>query len=173
MKNEVLDILILGLLVVLFASIYRKRATSRLRCWVIAWILVWRISPRFSRCPHQETLVDSLSIEHLAAFRVVLSCSPLQLSFEAPLGRALVAFGIGIPGAVLSQLRDLRRVAAVAVLLAATAVAVAGTVLAWKLCRERSRVWAVITLAFSGGWRLVRDRHRPRTARPRHPGLAV
>jgi hypothetical protein len=40
MKNEVLDILILGLLVVLFASIYRKRASARLRCWVIGWILV-------------------------------------------------------------------------------------------------------------------------------------
>ena len=40
MKNEVLDILILGLLVVLFASIYRKRASARLRYWVIAWILV-------------------------------------------------------------------------------------------------------------------------------------
>ena len=40
MKNEVLDILILGLLVVLFASIYRKRATARLRCWVAGWILV-------------------------------------------------------------------------------------------------------------------------------------
>ncbi|MEA2540819.1 MAG: hypothetical protein QOH35_2185, partial [Acidobacteriaceae bacterium] len=34
MKNEVLDILILGLLVVLFASIYRKRASARLRYWV-------------------------------------------------------------------------------------------------------------------------------------------
>ena len=40
MKNEVLDILILGLLVVLFASIYRKRASARLRYWVIGWILV-------------------------------------------------------------------------------------------------------------------------------------
>ena len=40
MKNEVLDILILGLLVVLFASIYRKRATSRVRCWLAGWILV-------------------------------------------------------------------------------------------------------------------------------------
>ena len=40
MKNEVLDILILGLLVVIFASIYRKRATARLRCWVTGWNLV-------------------------------------------------------------------------------------------------------------------------------------
>src|ERR1700728_1048911 len=40
MKNEMLDILIIGLLVVLFASIYRKRASARLRCWVAGWILV-------------------------------------------------------------------------------------------------------------------------------------
>ena len=35
--------------------------------------------------------------------------------------------------------------------LAAAAVAVAGTMLAWKLCRQRTRVLAVITLAFVAG----------------------
>ena len=67
MKNEVIDILILGLLVVLFASIYRKRATARLRYWVIAWILVLlhfgallaAVSPR------TQEVVDSLSMSTL------------------------------------------------------------------------------------------------------------
>ena len=40
MKNEVLDILILGLLVVLFTSIYRKRASARLRYWIIGWAFI-------------------------------------------------------------------------------------------------------------------------------------
>jgi len=65
MKNEVLDILILGLLVVLFASIYRKRASARLRYWVISWILVLLhfaalLVPATS--VHAQELVDSLSI---------------------------------------------------------------------------------------------------------------
>ena len=40
---------------------------------------------------------------------------------------------------------------------AATVIAASGIVLAWRLCRGRSRVWAVITLAFSVGgiWTLV------------------
>ena len=68
MKNEVLDILILGLLVVLFASIYRKRATARLRCWVAGWILVLLhfaalLIPAGSGWG--QGLVDSLSVSAL------------------------------------------------------------------------------------------------------------
>ena len=40
MQNELLDILIIGSLVVLFASTYRKRATFTVRCWSIGWLLV-------------------------------------------------------------------------------------------------------------------------------------
>ena len=53
MKNEVLDILILGLLVVLFASIYRKRASARLRYWVIAGSWSCCISRRSWFRPHR------------------------------------------------------------------------------------------------------------------------
>lgn len=38
MQNTLFDILILGLLVLLFAVIYRKRATSRLRFWIAGWL---------------------------------------------------------------------------------------------------------------------------------------
>ena len=40
MQNTLLDILILGLLVLLFGSIYRTRATPRLRYWIIGWLFV-------------------------------------------------------------------------------------------------------------------------------------
>jgi diguanylate cyclase (GGDEF)-like protein/PAS domain S-box-containing protein len=40
MQNTLLDILILGLLVLLFGSIYRTRATPRLRYWIIGWLCV-------------------------------------------------------------------------------------------------------------------------------------
>jgi diguanylate cyclase (GGDEF)-like protein/PAS domain S-box-containing protein len=38
--NQLLDLLILGSLVLLFASIHRKRPTARVRFWLIGWIFV-------------------------------------------------------------------------------------------------------------------------------------
>ena len=40
MQNALLDILILGLLVLVFGSIYRKRASARLRYWIIGWVCI-------------------------------------------------------------------------------------------------------------------------------------
>lgn len=40
MQNTLLDILILGLLVLLFGSIYRTQRTVRLRFWIAGWILI-------------------------------------------------------------------------------------------------------------------------------------
>ena len=40
MENALLDILILGLLVLVFGSIYRKRPTPRLRYWIFGWLFI-------------------------------------------------------------------------------------------------------------------------------------
>ncbi len=40
MQNTLLDILILGLLVLLFGSIYRTRRTLRLRYWIVGWLFI-------------------------------------------------------------------------------------------------------------------------------------
>ena len=40
MQDRLLDILILGLLVLLFGAIYRRRATLRLRFWIAGWLFV-------------------------------------------------------------------------------------------------------------------------------------
>jgi len=40
MQNELLDIIIIGCLVLLFASTYRKRATDMVRSWTIGWVLI-------------------------------------------------------------------------------------------------------------------------------------
>jgi len=40
MQNTLLDILILGLLVLVFGSIYRTRPSARLRYWIIGWIAI-------------------------------------------------------------------------------------------------------------------------------------
>lgn len=40
MQNTLLDILIIGLLVVLFGSIYRRHATVRVRFWLLGWFFI-------------------------------------------------------------------------------------------------------------------------------------
>ena len=40
MQNTLLDILIIGLLVILFGSIYRRHATARVRFWLLGWLFV-------------------------------------------------------------------------------------------------------------------------------------
>ena len=40
MEDRLLDILILGLLVLLFGVIYRRRSTLRLRFWIVGWLFV-------------------------------------------------------------------------------------------------------------------------------------
>ncbi len=40
MQNQLLDIIIIGCLVLLFASTYRKRASAMVRSWTIGWVLI-------------------------------------------------------------------------------------------------------------------------------------
>jgi len=40
MQETLLDILILGLLVLLFASVYRTRRTPQLRYWIAGWFFI-------------------------------------------------------------------------------------------------------------------------------------
>ena len=90
MKNEVLDILILGLLVVLFASIYRKRASARLRYWVIAWILVLLHFTALlvpASAGLGQDLVDSLSISALLLSGLCFLFSASAI-FRSPAGSA-------------------------------------------------------------------------------------
>jgi diguanylate cyclase (GGDEF)-like protein/PAS domain S-box-containing protein len=166
MKNEVLDILILGLLVVLFASIYRKRATARLRCWVIGWILVLAHFAALlvsTVSGWGQGLVDSLSISALILSGLCFLFSASAIS-ESPMGGALAAFGIGFPALFYTNYVIFGGSGQWPLYAAATAVAVAGIVLAWKLCRGRSRVWAVITLAFAAGelWTVLAIAHQQR-----------
>jgi diguanylate cyclase (GGDEF)-like protein/PAS domain S-box-containing protein len=166
MKNEVLDILILGLLVVLFASIYRKRASARLRCWVIGWILVLLhfaallVSPT---SPAGQAVDDCLSVSALLLSGLCFLFSA-SVILESSLGSALVGFGIGIPALFYTNYLIFGGSHQWPLYAAATVGAVAGVVLAWRLCLGRSKVWAIITLAFSTGgvWTLVSiARHQP------------
>jgi diguanylate cyclase (GGDEF)-like protein/PAS domain S-box-containing protein len=80
MQETLPDILILGLLVLVFGSIYRKRATARLRYWILGWMFVlahfgielWQPKADFA-----ATIVGSISLSALCLCGVcfLLSCS--------------------------------------------------------------------------------------------------
>jgi diguanylate cyclase (GGDEF)-like protein/PAS domain S-box-containing protein len=68
MQNTLLDILILGLLVLLFGSIYRTRPTARLRYWIIGWLCVLAHFGILLRNPQTDwgaALVGSLGLTTL------------------------------------------------------------------------------------------------------------
>jgi diguanylate cyclase (GGDEF)-like protein/PAS domain S-box-containing protein len=151
MKNEVLDILILGLLVVLFASIYRKRATSRVRCWLAGWILVLLhfavlLFPAVSSWAQE--LVDSLSISALILSGLCFLFSASAISESAPCS-GLTAFGVGLPAIFYTNYVIFHGSHQWPQFVAAVTIAASGMVLAWRLDRGRRRVGAAIALAFS------------------------
>jgi diguanylate cyclase (GGDEF)-like protein/PAS domain S-box-containing protein len=163
MKNDVLNILIVGLLVVLFASIYRKRASARLRCWVAGWILVVLhfaalLIPAVSGWGLE--LFDSLSVSALFLSGVCFLFS-FPVILDTRLGSALAAFGVALPAlfyinyVIFSGAHQWPLYAASAV------TAVTGILLAARFCRSRSRVWAVMTLTFFAGelWTVVSLAH--------------
>jgi diguanylate cyclase (GGDEF)-like protein/PAS domain S-box-containing protein len=162
MKNEVIDILILGLLVVLFTSIYRKRATARLRCWVIAWILVLlhfgTLLP--SPAPKAQELFDSLSLSTLLLSGVCFLFSA-SVIFKSVSGRLMVALGIGIPALFYTNYLIFDGPRQWPLYLAAATVTSAGITLAWQLCRS-SRAWLLITLTFAAGglWTFISLYHQ-------------
>src|SRR6201996_7612273 len=166
MKNEVLDILILGLLVVLFTSIYRKRASARLRYWVIGWILVLLHFAALllpATTVLGQELIDSLSISALLLSGLCFLFSASAI-FQSPTGSALAGLGIGVPALFYTNYLIFGGAHLWPLYLAATTSSSAGVLLAWKRCRGRSRVWSVITLAFAAGgaWTAVSlFRHQP------------
>jgi len=153
MKNEVIDILILGLLVVLFASIYRKRATARVRSWVVGWLFVLLhfavlLVPAVSSWG--QRLVDSLSISALilSGLCFLLSASAISVTWWFSI---LTAFCIGFPALFYTNYVVFEFSRQWPLYAAATAVAAAGIALAGSLFRQSIRVWAAITLTFSVG----------------------
>ncbi len=153
MKNEALDILILGLLVVLFASIHRKRATSRLRCWVAGWLLVllhFAVLLLPVASPGGQALVDSLSISALLLCALCFLFSASPISQNAP-AQTLVAYGIGLPAIFFVNYVVFGGVRQWPLYLAVLVVSVSGILLAGRLYRAPGKISEVIAGAFFVG----------------------
>lgn len=99
MQNTLLDILILGLLVLLFGVIYRKRATLRLRFWITGWLFVLAhfaaLLPQVTE-PFWQSMQDALGMSGLLLGGI---CFVLASSAVTLRGRdlGLLAAVIGIP----------------------------------------------------------------------------
>jgi diguanylate cyclase (GGDEF)-like protein/PAS domain S-box-containing protein len=98
-QNNLLDILILGLLVLLFGVIYRKRATLRLRFWIAGWLFVLShfaaLLPQISS-PFWQEMQYALGMSGLVLAGVcfVLASSVLSLRRRE---LSLLAAVVGIP----------------------------------------------------------------------------
>ncbi len=74
MQNELLDIVIIGCLVLLFGSTYRKRATLTVRCWSIGWLLVLMHFAALLYQPHSlqwQNILEAVSLVALVACAVM------------------------------------------------------------------------------------------------------
>jgi diguanylate cyclase (GGDEF)-like protein/PAS domain S-box-containing protein len=76
MQNGLLDILIIGCLVLLFASTYRKRATFTVRCWSIGWLLILVHFAATLYVPRSEMWQDVLQLVSIAG---LIACGVLFL----------------------------------------------------------------------------------------------
>jgi diguanylate cyclase (GGDEF)-like protein/PAS domain S-box-containing protein len=76
MQNELLDIIIIGCLVLLFASTYRKRATFLVRCWSIGWLL---ILVHFSVQLFHPRLIAFQNLLNIASITGLIACAVMFL----------------------------------------------------------------------------------------------
>ncbi len=153
MKNEVLDILILGLLAVLFASIYRKRATARLRCWVAGWHLVLLhfavlILPAASHW--QRTLFDCMGISALLLSGLCFLFSASAIAENAS-ARRLATCGIGLPAIFFVNYVVFGGSRQWPLYVSILAVSLSGIVLGCTLDRGGNKIRTAISLSFLAG----------------------
>lgn len=153
MQSELLDVLILGLFVVLFGAIYRKRAGGRLRFWVAGWLLA--VLALTARMAHPASSFFQHVGYTLAVDALLLSGICFLLS-AAPIAGdrwmcALVAAFLGVPGLFYSTYVSFGAAHSPLLYAAASLCAAGGTVLAWSVYRRSLKVFAAITFTFLAG----------------------
>ena len=97
--NGFLDLLVLGSLVLLFASIYRKRPTPRVRFWLIAWSFVLVHFAALVAHPRSVAMQGAVDIIILSSLVICGICFTLSAPriYEAPRGSFKAASILGVP----------------------------------------------------------------------------
>lgn len=150
MQNELPGLLILGLFVVLFGSIYRERGSARLRYWLIGWLMA-------ELHLAAEAMNAASSLSHALSLCALIVCSlcfllSASLIAESRRWRLPVILLLGVP-ALFYAIYSLffSDSAAWPLYAAAGIVAVGGTSLAWGLFRSRIRLLICLLLVFVTG----------------------
>jgi len=108
MQSELLDIIIIGCLVLLFAATYRKRATPMVRLWTIGWVIVllhFVVLLFHPSNPTAQKLLSAVSLTALIAcgMTFLLAIRTNDDATEAPT-LSLVFAGLGAVGIILLQI---------------------------------------------------------------------
>jgi diguanylate cyclase (GGDEF)-like protein/PAS domain S-box-containing protein len=163
MQNELLDILILSLFVVLFASIYFKRASSRLAFWVVGWLFVvlhFAVQLAHPTSPFYQDLDQSFSLSALILSGVCFLLSGSIMGKE-PWGCALIASSIGVPAIFYTNYLIFGGVHLLPLYAAASVGAAGGTALALVFYRQRLKLLVFLILTYVVGefWIFSAIRH--------------
>ncbi|MGA9717326.1 MAG: EAL domain-containing protein, partial [Acidobacteriaceae bacterium] len=154
--SGLLDLLSLGSLVLLFTSIYRKRPTLRVRCWLIGWCLILLHFAGLMLHPASDLGRNSQGFLVLGSLVLGGICFILSTTFvrDAP-GRWLaVLVTLGIPwlatAAAACFLPDGSRLLS----LSAIAGEAATLMVAWRVSQRRRALFAVLIASVIGctGW---------------------
>lgn len=160
-----MNILIIGVFVVLFASILCKRHSARLQFWVAGWLLV--LLHFSAQLAHPatgvgESLSECVAISALLLSGVcfLLSSSPVSEGFW---GRTLVASMIAAPALFYTNYLIFGGSHTLPLYIAASAGSAGGVALVWNFYRRRSKVLAAVTLTYIAGgcwtlWALAHGR---------------
>ena len=150
MQNELLDILIIGCLVLLFGSTYRKRATLLVRCWCIGWLLIlihYSVQLFHPRDVFAQDLLSIISVGALFACAVMFLLPTGNKSEERSLRNFALPLVAAITATVITALQvyDVRATTPYYLLIACGQFALIAY--AVRFHRSRKRVLAMLILA--------------------------
>lgn len=158
MQDRLLDILILGLLVLLFGVIYRKRASRRLRYWIAGWLFALAhfaiLLPQVST-PFWQEMQIALGMVGLLLCGVcfLLASSAFALRHKS---LRLIGAAVGLPPLIYIFLVILGYSAIWPLLSFATGIEAAAIWAGWRFNRDKPAfLWTnTVSAAVCGTWLL-------------------
>jgi diguanylate cyclase (GGDEF)-like protein/PAS domain S-box-containing protein len=150
--SGLLDLLMLGSLVLLFTSIYRKRPTLRVRCWLIGWCLILLHFAGLLLHPASELGRDSQGFLVLGSLVLGGICFILSTSFVRKVtGRWLaVLVTLGVPWLAMTAAACFLPDGSRLLYLSAIAGEAATLMVAWRVAQRRRVLFAVLIASVVG-----------------------
>jgi diguanylate cyclase (GGDEF)-like protein/PAS domain S-box-containing protein len=150
--SGLLDLLTLGSLVLLFTSIYRKRPTLRVRCWLIGWCLILVHFAGALPRPASELGQNSQGFIMLGSLLLGGICFILSTSFVRNVsGRWLaVLLTLGVPWLATTAAACFLPDGSPLLYLSAIAGEAATLLVAWRLAQRKRLLFAVLIASIAG-----------------------